>query len=114
MTVELRVPVGQTRSITMALHSLASEIRTLSGCVNCSVSSDIGARGTVRYVEEWQNEDDLRHRLQADTFAELVSLMENATQPPRIEFELARGRRGFDYLDEVRGGVSTSERGGLR
>ena len=50
MTIEWFVPLGQTRPITMALHSLAADTRTTRGCIGCSVSTDIGNRGAVRYV----------------------------------------------------------------
>jgi len=102
MTMEWFVPLGQTRPITMALHSLAADTRTTRGCIGCSVSTDIGNRGTIRYVEEWQTEEDLRRRVQSDTFAKLVNLVEGATQPPRIEFALDRETRGLDFVEEVR------------
>jgi len=103
MSVEFRVPVGQTRPITMALHSLASDVRGWPGCISCMVSTDIGNRGVVRYVEEWRTEEDLRQRLQSDSFLQLVTLLEDATQPPNIEFALARETRGVDFVEEVRG-----------
>ena len=103
MTIEWSVPIGQTRSITMALHSLASDVRSTVGCVSCSVSTDMANRGVVRYVEEWQTEEDLRQRVSADTFTPLIALMEEAAQPPRVEFALARGTRGFEFAEEVRG-----------
>jgi len=102
MTIEWFVPFGQTRPITMALHSLAADTRTTRGCVGCSVSSDIGSRGTVRYVEEWQTEDDLRRRLRSDTFSQLLTLIEGTGQAPRIEFALDRETRGLDFMEEVR------------
>jgi quinol monooxygenase YgiN len=102
MTIEWLVPIGQTRSITMALHSLASDVRPTAGCVSCSVSTDMANRGVVRYVEEWESEEDLRLRVSADTFAHLIALMEQAAQPPRIEFALARGTRGVEFAEEVR------------
>ena len=102
MTIEWHVPFGQTRPITMALHSLAADTRTTRGCVGCSVTADIGKRGTVRYVEDWQTEDDLRRRIQSDTFSKLVTLLEDAIQPPRIEFALDQETRGLDFVEEVR------------
>jgi quinol monooxygenase YgiN len=102
MTIEWHMPLGQTRPITMALHSLAADTRTTRGCIGCSVSTDIGKRGTVRYVEEWQTEDDLKRRVQSDTFSQLVTLIDDATQPPRIEFSLDRETRGLDFVEEVR------------
>ena len=102
MTIEWFVPLGQTRPITLALHSLAADTRTTRGCIGCSVSTDIGKRGAVRYVEEWQTEEDLRRRLRSDTFSQLVTLIEGAVQPPRIEFTLDHETRGLDFMDEVR------------
>jgi quinol monooxygenase YgiN len=105
MTIEWLVPVGQSRLMAIALHSLATEIRTVHGWVSSSVSTDIESRATVRYVEEWQSEEDLRRRLVSDTFLRLATLMEDAAQPPRIEFALTRGTRGFDFVEEVRSGA---------
>ena len=102
MTIEWVVPLGQTRAITMALHALADDARGAHGCIGCSVSTDIGSRGTVRYVEEWRSEDDLRLRLRSDTFSQLATLIDQAERPPRIEFALADGTRGLDFVVEVR------------
>jgi quinol monooxygenase YgiN len=101
MTIEWFVPIGQARPITMALHSVADGTRTSRGCLGCSVATDIAERGTVRYIEEWLTEDDLRKRVGSEPFIQLVTLIEDATQPPRIEFALADGMRGFDFVAEV-------------
>ena len=103
LTIEWFVPLGQTRPITMALHSIAAETRPTHGCVACSVSTDIGTQGVVRYTEEWLTEKDLRLRLQSESFGQLVALIEDATQAPRVQFTLAGEKRGFDFLEEVRG-----------
>ena len=105
MTVEWLVPLGETRPITMALHAVAADTRGIHGCLGCSVSTDIGKGGAVRYVEDWLTEEDLRRRLQSDTFAQLITLIEGASQAPRIEFALPRGKRGLDFVAEVRGSV---------
>jgi quinol monooxygenase YgiN len=102
MTVEWLVPLGQTRPITMALHSVAAETRAIRGCVGCSVATDIGNSSTVRYTEEWLTEDDLRERVKSGSFNHVVTLIEDATQPPRIEFELSHETRGLDFVAEVR------------
>ncbi len=68
MSIKWLVPLGQTRALTMALHSVAEATRGTHGCVSCSVTTDIGNRGEVHYTEEWLTEDDLRERLRSDTF----------------------------------------------
>lgn len=103
MTIEWNVPLGQTRPLTTALHTVAVDVRPMPGCTSCSVSTDIGKRGVVRYVEEWSSELDLKKRLRSESFVQLITLMEDSGQAPRIEFELSRECRGLDYLEEVRG-----------
>lgn len=109
MTLRFHVPVARTLPIVVALHSLATESRAFPGCLGCLVSSNIGEHGTVRYVETWENEGDLRRRLLADRFLHLTSLMEteDAIHPPEIEFNLASTTRGFDFVREVREGTNT-------
>jgi quinol monooxygenase YgiN len=102
LTIEWFVPLSRARPITMALHSIAAETRATHGCVGCSVATDLTERGAVRYTEEWETEEDLRLRTQSDTFSQLIMLIEDATQPPRIEFTLLNETRGFDFVAEVR------------
>ena len=70
------------------------------------MTTDIGNRGTVRYTEEWLTEEDLRAHVRSDIFAQLVTLIEDATQPPRIEFTLVHETRGLDFVEEVRASTS--------
>jgi quinol monooxygenase YgiN len=94
-------PIGQAHRITMALHSMMDETRVLHGCVGCSVSTRIRDQGIVRYVEEWQTEDDLRRRVRSSAFTGLAALIEYAIKPPTIEFALPGGTRGLDFVEEV-------------
>ena len=74
----------------------------MRGCVGCSVAADLGNQGVVRYSEEWLTEGDLRERLRSDSFSHLATLIEDTTEPPRIEFTLPDQTRGFDFVEEVR------------
>jgi len=102
MNVQWFVPTGQARPITMALHSLANETRSMRGCLGCSVSTDFADQGAIRYSEEWLSEEDLRERVLTDTFVQLVAMMEEAIDPPHVEFVLGHKTRGLDFVEEVR------------
>ena len=103
MTIEWSVPIGQARPLTSALNFLAADVRPTRGCVSCSVSTDFANRNVVRYMEEWQTEGDLRQRVAGEKFGQLVTLMEDASQPPQIEFSLPRGTKGVEFIEEARG-----------
>jgi quinol monooxygenase YgiN len=102
MTIEWHLPLGQTRSITSALNSLMVDIRGTRGCVGCSVLTGMSDRNSVRYSEEWRSEEDLRRRLESRAFTSLATLIDDATEAPRVEFALPGGTRGLDFLQEVR------------
>ena len=101
MTIQWLVPVGKARSMTEALHLLIASTRGEPGCIGCSVSADVGEKGKIRYSEEWQSEDALQRQFETDRFKSLVALVENATEPPVVEFLLPSGSRGLEYVEDV-------------
>jgi len=101
MTIQWLVPVGKARSMTEALHLLMASTRNQPGCLGCSVSADLAEKGKIRYAEEWLSQDALQHQFQTDRFKSLVALIENATEPPVVEFLLPGGSRGLEYVEDV-------------
>ncbi|PYR37823.1 MAG: hypothetical protein DMF93_17160, partial [Acidobacteria bacterium] len=89
------------RSMTEALHSLMASTRSEAGCIACSVSADVADKGKIRYTEEWLSEDALQQQFQTDRFRSLVALVENATEPPVVEFLLPGGSRGLEYVEDI-------------
>jgi len=76
------------------------------GCQTCSLATELGERVTLQFEETWETEESLRRYLRSPRFVVLASLMESATEPPRVEFRLQGGTRGLDYAHEVRSGTS--------
>lgn len=103
MSLRWVVPLGESRSITAALHQVMVAARTKPGCLRCAVATDVGQEVGLQYVEEWSSEELLRREVRSDRFATLAALMEHATAQPAVEFQLPDGVRGLDYAEEVRG-----------
>src|SRR5262245_64216000 len=103
MTIQWLVPVGKARLMTDALHVLMALTRGEPGCIGCSVTADVADRGRIRYSEEWQTEDLLQRQFQTERFKSLVALVEEATEPPSVEFLLPGGSRGLEYVEDVCG-----------
>jgi quinol monooxygenase YgiN len=102
MVVEWDVPSGQACPVTTALQSVMLSTRRQHGCLGCSLATEVGERVTLHYQEVWATEDDLKAQVQSDRFTTLARLIESATDPPRVEFALPGGQRGFDYVFELR------------
>ena len=81
------------------LQFLARGTRLEPGCLGCSVWSEPDA--TVRYVEDWAAEPDVRRRVLSDPFTSLLTVVE-AAKDVRVQFEFVTETRGLDYVEEVR------------
>jgi quinol monooxygenase YgiN len=106
--MELRwyVPPQELGPVSAALNTLMVAARSQPGCISCHLSTDVGVRVEVRYIEEWTAEEDLKTQVRSIRFARIAELMERATELPKIEFVVPGGTRGLDYAEEVRGGGS--------
>src|SRR5436190_24040304 len=93
MTIHWQVPMGRARSMTDAIHLLMPSTRTQPGCVGCSVSTDMGESSVIRYSEEWRSEDALQRQFQTERFRSLIALVEDALEPPFVEFVLRSEER---------------------
>lgn len=105
MTVALRASPRAAKDVLDALRFLIVSTRLESGCLGCSVWSDPDS--TVRYVEEWASEADIRRRVRSDTFTSLLAVMESAQEPPQVQFDFVTTTRGLDYVAEVRAESAT-------
>jgi quinol monooxygenase YgiN len=85
-----------------AFRFLVLGTRLESGCLGCSAWTDPDA--TVRYVEEWLTENDMRRRVRSEGFTSLLSIVESA-RDPRVQFDFVTTTRGLDYVEEVRNDI---------
>jgi quinol monooxygenase YgiN len=103
---------GSSRSVhdlLDALRFVMTATRLEPGCLGCSAWAE--SDSTVHYLEEWISEADLRQRVRSPQFISLLSTMESAREPPRVQFEFVTKTRGLDYVAEVRGAAGNTSGG---
>jgi quinol monooxygenase YgiN len=83
-----------------ALRFLEAVTRLQAGCIQCSnwIDSDL----TLRHMEDWETEADMRRRVRDEAFTSLLEMVEAASDP-RVQFDFVATTRGLDYVAEVRG-----------
>ena len=104
MKLRWLVPPHELGPITFALNTIMVAIREQPGCVTCRLSTDVGPRIAIEYVEEWKAEEDLKRQLRSNRFAHIAELIERGLERPQVEFSVPGGVRGLEYAEEVRGG----------
>jgi len=100
LSVALQVSPRYVEDLLKAFRFLMLATRLESGCLGCTVWADPDS--TVRYEEEWATEADIRRRIQSERFTSILSVIEAAQTPPRVQFDFVTTTRGLDYVAEVR------------
>ncbi|HVH27237.1 MAG TPA: antibiotic biosynthesis monooxygenase [Vicinamibacterales bacterium] len=100
LTVTLPASPDSSGRLVEALRFLMSTTRLEPGCLGCAVWTD--ADSTVHYMEEWGTEAEMRRRVRSDLFTSLLSVIESAQEPPKVQFEFIATTRGLDYVREAR------------
>jgi quinol monooxygenase YgiN len=100
LSLALRASPRGAQDLLAALRFLLQTTRLEQGCLDCAVWSE--PESVVRYEEEWATEEDMRRRIGSDRFTSLLSVIECAQEPLRVEFEFVTTTRGLDYVAEVR------------
>jgi len=92
--------VESVENLLEALRFLIAATRLESGCLGCSawVESD----STVRYLEEWETEADVRRRVRSPRFTSLLAVIESADHLPHVRFDFITTTRAIDYVAEIR------------
>ena len=85
------------------LRFLMTTTRLEPGCLDCTAWTERDL--TVNYSEGWATELDARRRVRSSGFTSLLSVMECASEPPRVQFDFVTQTRGLDFVEEVRGGA---------
>ena len=85
------------------LRFLMTTTRLEPGCLDCTAWTERDL--TVNYSEGWATELDARRRVRSSGFTSLLSVMECASEPPRVQFDFVTQTRGLDFVEEVRSGV---------
>jgi hypothetical protein len=100
LTVSLHASSTRSvRDLLEALRFLGVSVQLEPGCLGCSAW--VEPDWTVRYVEEWQTESDIRRRVCSDRFTSLLSVVESAEEP-EVTFDFVTTTRGLDYVEEAR------------
>ena len=99
VTVRPRSPRNGA-DVTDAMRFLALRTRHEPGCLDCTV---FGGGDSIKYIEEWATEAEMRQRVRSDKFTALLAVVETADDP-QVRFEFIGGTRGLEYVEEVRGG----------
>ena len=93
---------GSEHTVVDVLESMRGPTATLSGCLGCSVTVEVGEDGAVCYTEQWRTREALDRHLRSSLFGRLLEAMECSRRPPEVEFFEVTEVGGLELVEKVR------------
>lgn len=101
LQVRLVAPETRVQELVHALRAVMRGAQQARGCRFAEICVPIGDPRRVNYVEEWDDEAELRAQFGSERFVRLLALIETAAEPPVMEFRFISKTQGLEYIDSA-------------
>ena len=85
-----------------ALRSLMVPLEAAPGLISCRLYVRPDEPNAILYVEEWQTSEELDEEIRSSHYTHLLSVMEEASEPPDLRLSWVTEVRGLEYLERVK------------
>jgi quinol monooxygenase YgiN len=93
---------GNRSALVQGLRTLMLPAQAAPGFIDCRLLVDAEHPNSLNYVEKWRSTEDLDRRIRSSDYTRLLALMENAIEPPEVEFRWVSQVKGLEYLATLR------------
>jgi quinol monooxygenase YgiN len=96
--VRLIVPKDGVHEQVQAFRTVLWGAQQARGCRFAQICFPADDDGQLEYVEEWDDEAELRKQFGSERFVHLLALLELAAKPPIIEFRVFSATYGLEFV----------------
>ena len=106
LLVRFIVPKDSVHEHVQALRTVLWGAQQARGCRFAEICFPADDDGRLEYVEEWDEEAELRKQFGSERFVHLLGLLELAAKPPLIEFRVISETYGLEYVTAGRAALA--------
>jgi quinol monooxygenase YgiN len=96
--VRLVASPARVVDVVEAFRAVMRPAQQARGCSFAGVYVSANDSGRVVYVEDWDDEGELRGHFGTERFHRLLELLEMAADPPVVEFRVISETHGLEYI----------------
>jgi quinol monooxygenase YgiN len=98
LLVRLAPPRAAVDDVLYALRAVMRGAQQARGCSFAQIWQQADEARRIQYVEEWEDEGELRGQFGSERFLRLFELIETADEPPVVEFRVISSTHGLEYF----------------
>ena len=98
LLVRLAPPRAAVDDVLYALRAVMHGAQNARGCRFAQICQTADETRRIEYVEEWDNESELRAQFGSERLVRLFTLLETAIERPVVEFRVIAETHGLEYI----------------
>lgn len=102
VTIRLLLSAKKRREALGILRAMTEQTKVEPGCVDCRVTLDFQDERAVTLDEIWASEGDLKRHLRSDRFRTVLLVVEMASHPPEVRFDVIAHSTGIETIENAR------------
>jgi quinol monooxygenase YgiN len=92
----------RTAEMIQTLQSLMLPLPAEPGFISCRLCQEADHANTICYEEQWHTSEDLDRQIRSSHYTRLLTLMDEAAEPPKLRLNWVTEVKGLEYLQAVR------------
>lgn len=96
------VPESYT-TVLKNLNAVIGPTMVQPGCIGCHVYRGVEDSTTLFFIEQWNDEEQMRKHLRSEDFKVILAMMELSIMEPEFSIQTISDTKGIDSLIELRG-----------
>ena len=92
----------QRAELIEILRSVQDLTRPLHGCSACWLSENDFLHNDVRYLEQWESQQELYDHIRSNIYRRVLAAMELSKKPPEVRFYFSSENKGFELIESLR------------
>jgi quinol monooxygenase YgiN len=90
-------------NIVRTIRGLLEPTRVEPGCLGFSCHQDIESNDVMILEERWETRTDLERHVRSEGFRTILSVLDECTEEPVVEFHDVTNTGGMERIGEIRG-----------
>jgi quinol monooxygenase YgiN len=101
-TTRMLIPLNRQSEALEILGVVSSQVQYEPGCISSRLYRGADEVRAIMIEEHWENNQDILHHLQSDTYRRVLLVMEMAEEPPDIRFDTIAHSGGVEVIENAR------------
>jgi quinol monooxygenase YgiN len=109
-TLKMVLPLEKRQGAMEVLGNVAERSRSEPGCLSCGFYLDPRHEGALVLDQIWSTEEDLHRHLRSEDYRNVLLVVEMASEPPEIRFDVICATTGIETIEQARNGLPDEDR----